>query len=136
MTVILTVVLIGVGAGLLSGLIGVGGGIIIVPALIYFLNYNQLQAQGTSLGVLTLPVVVFAFLHYYNSSKGTLNPIDIKIIGLLAMGFVLGSLAGSSIAFKIDQNIIKKIFAIVLFYTGIKMLNWDMVIIKFFKQLV
>jgi uncharacterized protein len=135
-TVILTIIVIGIMAGILSGLIGVGGGIILVPALVYFLKYDQLQAQGSSLGVLTLPVVVFAFLHYYNSSKGTVHPIDLKVIGFLAIGFVAGSLIGSTIAFKIDQNVIKKIFAIVLFYIAFKMLHWDTAIINFFKQLV
>ena len=57
--------LIGLAAGILSGLVGVGGGIILVPALVYFLGYDQHQAQGTSLGVLTLPVVILAFLTYY-----------------------------------------------------------------------
>ncbi len=135
-TVILTIVVIGILAGILSGLIGVGGGIILVPALVYFLKYDQLQAQGSSLGVLTLPVVLFAFLHYYNSSKGTGHPIDLKVIGFLAIGFVAGSLIGSTIAFKVDQNLIKKIFAVVLFYTGFKMLHWDTAIVNFFKQLV
>jgi len=62
---ILTVLLIGLGAGMLSGLIGIGGGIIMVPALVLFLQYTQHQAQGTSLAVLTLPVVLLASLHYY-----------------------------------------------------------------------
>ncbi|HRG82252.1 MAG TPA: TSUP family transporter, partial [Chitinophagaceae bacterium] len=62
---IITTLLIGLGAGVLSGLVGVGGGIIMVPALIFFLQYTQHQAQGTSLAVLTLPVVIFASVYYY-----------------------------------------------------------------------
>ena len=64
---ILIIVMIGLVAGMLSGLIGVGGGILLVPALVYFLHYTQHQAQGTSLGVLTFPVVILAFLTYYRS---------------------------------------------------------------------
>ena len=75
--VILTLLIIGLSAGILSGLIGVGGGIIIVPALVFFLHYTQHQAQGTSLGVLTFPVVILAFLQYYQSSKGGSAPIDL-----------------------------------------------------------
>ena len=66
---IITALLIGLAAGMLSGLVGVGGGIIMVPALIFFMNYTQHQAQGTSLAVLTLPVVILASLYYYHMSK-------------------------------------------------------------------
>jgi uncharacterized protein len=69
---IITIILIGFAAGVLSGLVGVGGGIILVPALIYFLQYTQHQAQGSSLAVLTLPVVAFAFfsvLHRMQKQK-------------------------------------------------------------------
>ena len=68
--------LIGLAAGILSGLVGVGGGIILVPALVYFLGYDQHQAQGTSLGVLTLPVVILAFLTYYKDCRTAGNPTN------------------------------------------------------------
>ncbi|HEY0057810.1 MAG TPA: TSUP family transporter, partial [Flavisolibacter sp.] len=61
----LIIIIIGLFAGILSGLVGIGGGIILVPALVYFMGYTQHQAQGTSLGVLTLPVVIIAFITYY-----------------------------------------------------------------------
>ena len=62
---LILVIIIGLGAGILSGLVGIGGGIIMVPALVLALNYTQHQAQGTSLAVLTLPVVILASIHYY-----------------------------------------------------------------------
>ena len=127
------VLLIGLLAGILSGLVGVGGGIVLVPALVFFLHYNQHQAQGTSLGVLTFPVVILAFLHYYHQGKAVGQPIDFKIIGLLATGFIVGGYFGGILASKIDQNTLKKIFAIILFYTGVKMLGWDMAVIKLIK---
>lgn len=129
------ILLIGLFAGMLSGLIGIGGGIVLVPALVYFLNYGQHQAQGTSLGVLTFPVVIIAFLSYYFSLKKTDHPIDFKVIGLLAAGFVVGGFIGSSMAMKLDKELLKKIFAVILFYTAFKMLNWDSAIVKFFKGL-
>jgi uncharacterized protein len=132
-SIIITILLIGLAAGILSGLVGVGGGIILVPALVIFLNYSQHQAQGTSLGVLSIPVVLLAFLQYYKHGKETGNPIDLKIIGILAIGFIIGGFVGSSLAVRLDQSLIKKIFAAVLFYTGIKMMGWDAAIIKLFK---
>jgi uncharacterized membrane protein YfcA len=130
---IIIIIVIGLCAGLLSGLVGVGGGIILVPALVYFLNYTQHQAQGTSLGVLTFPVVLIAFLKYYNDCKQMGVPIDFKIIGLLAAGFVIGGYFGSTIALKIDKDVLKKIFAVILFYTAFKMLDWDKAIINLFR---
>ena len=132
---VIILILIGLAAGVLSGLVGVGGGIILVPALVYFLNYNQHQAQGTSLGVLTFPVTILAFLSYYRDCLNTGAPIDLKVILIIAAGFIVGGLLGSSIAVKIDQTTLKKIFALILFYTGIKMLDWDKVIVNWMKHL-
>ena len=129
------ILLIGLAAGILSGLVGVGGGIILVPALIFFLHYDQHQAQGTSLGVLTFPVVILAFLHYYNQGKLTGQSIDYKVIAILAIGFIIGGYFGGKLALKIDKEVLKKIFAIVLFYTGVKMLGWDAAFFKWVKGL-
>ena len=131
--IILTVLLIGLAAGMLSGLVGVGGGIIMVPALIFFLNYNQHQAQGTSLGVLTLPVVIIASLYYYQACKKMGTPMDLRIIGMLAVGFIGGAYFGSKLAISLPTDTLKKIFAIILFYTAIKMLGWDAAFIKWVK---
>src|ERR1700741_4014369 len=88
---IVTIILIGLAAGILSGLVGVGGGIIMVPALVFFMHYTQHQAQGTSLAVLTLPVVIIASLYYYHQCQKLGTPIDLKIVGLVAIGFVVGA---------------------------------------------
>lgn len=133
--IIATIILIGLAAGILSGLVGVGGGIILVPALVYFMNYTQHQAQGTSLGVLVFPVVLLGFLHYYSETKKLGDPIDLKVIGILAIGFFVGSYFGSNIALKIDKELMKKIFAAILFYTAFKMMNWDVLIVKWVKGL-
>jgi uncharacterized membrane protein YfcA len=130
---ILTVLIIGLAAGMLSGLVGVGGGIIMVPALIFFMGYTQHQAQGTSLGVLTLPVVIIASLYYYHQCQKLGTPMDLKVIGLLAAGFVVGGYFGSKLALSLNTDLLKKIFAVVLFYTAFKMLGWDAAIIKWVK---
>jgi uncharacterized membrane protein YfcA len=127
---ILLLILIGLAAGALSGLVGVGGGIIIVPALVFLLGFNQLQAQGTSLGLLLLPIGIIAVINYYKQGY-----VDIKVIGIMSVAFVLGGWLGSKIALSISQEIVKKIFAIVLFYTAFKMLNWDKAIFGFIKGL-
>ena len=130
---VLTALLIGLTAGMLSGLVGIGGGIIMVPALIFFMNYTQHQAQGSSLAVLTLPVVIIASLYYYQQCQKAGTPIDLKIVGLLAAGFIVGAYFGSKLALTLDQAILKKIFAVILFYTAFKMLNWDAMIVKWVK---
>jgi uncharacterized membrane protein YfcA len=130
---ILTALLIGLAAGILSGLVGVGGGIIMVPALVFFMHYSQHQAQGTSLAVLTLPVVIIASIYYYHQCQNLGTPIDLKVVGLLAAGFLVGGYFGSKIALAVNQDALKKIFAVILFYTAIKMLNWDELIVKWVK---
>src|SRR6187402_698626 len=133
--IILTVLLIGLAAGMLSGLVGVGGGIIMVPALVFFLDYTQHQAQGTSLAVLTLPVVILASVYYYYECRNAGTPIDLKVVGLLAAGFLVGGFFGSKMALAIDQELLKKIFAVILFYTGLKLLGWDMMLIKWIRSI-
>jgi uncharacterized membrane protein YfcA len=117
---VIIVILIGLAAGMLSGLVGVGGGIIIVPALVYFLGFNQHQAMGTSLGILLLPAGILAVLNYYRNGF-----IDIKVVIVLFIGFVLGGYFGSRISLSLNQDILKKIFAIMLVITAVKMLFFD-----------
>lgn len=127
---ILLLLLVGLLAGTLSGLVGLGGGIIIVPALVYILSFSQHQAQGTSLGVLLLPVGILAVINYYN--KGY---IDIRVVAIISIAFIIGGWLGSKMAISLSQETVKKIFAVVLFYTAFKMLNWDVMIIKWVKSI-
>ena len=127
---LITLILIGLSAGMLSGLIGVGGGIIIVPALVFFLGFSQHQAQGTSLGLLLLPVGILAVINYYQKGQ-----VDIKVVGIMAIAFLLGGFFGSKLALAISEQTIKKIFAIVLFYTAFKMLGWDTLLVKWIRGL-
>jgi uncharacterized protein len=131
MDTILILILIGLLAGVLSGMVGVGGGIIVVPALIFFLGFTQHQAQGTSLGLLLLPVGILAVINYYN--KGF---IDIKVVAIMSIAFILGGWLGSKLSLALPGETVKKIFAILLFYTGIKMMGWDSVFIKWVKNIL
>ena len=130
--IILVLVLIGLLAGMLSGLIGVGGGIIIVPALVYFLGFSQKEAQGTSLGLLLLPIGILAVMNYYNSKL-----IDVKVVAIMAIAFVVGGFLGSKLALAISEQALRKIFAIILFYTAFRMLGFDVIalIAKGFKKI-
>ncbi|HMP92285.1 MAG TPA: sulfite exporter TauE/SafE family protein [Phnomibacter sp.] len=130
---IVLVMAIGLIAGIASGLVGIGGGIILVPAMVYFLHYSQHQAQGTSLGVLMFPVVILGFYKYYHELKGSPSPIDFKVVGLLALGFIAGAYLGGSLAIKLNQDVLKKVFGALLLYTGFKMLKWDVALLQFAK---
>lgn len=119
-TTIIILVIIGIAAGVLSGLVGVGGGLIIVPALVFFLAFSQKEAQGTSLGILLLPVGILAVMQYYQ--KGF---IDLKVVLIVSAGFLLGGWAGSKMAVALPVATIKKIFAIFMLVTALKMLFID-----------
>jgi uncharacterized membrane protein YfcA len=123
------IMMIGLTAGMLSGLVGVGGGIIIVPALVFFLGFSQQAAQGTSLGLLLLPVGIFAVINYYERGF-----IDWKVIAIMCITFIIGCWLGSKLALSIPQKTVKRIFAVLLFYTAIKMMDWDVIIYNWFKQ--
>lgn len=118
-TIILLLV-IGLLAGIVSGMVGVGGGIIVVPALVLLLGFTQQQAQGTSLGLLLLPVGILAVWNYYQKGQ-----VDIKIVLIMAVAFTLGGWLGSKVALSIPQAALKKVFASVLIIVGIKMLFFD-----------
>jgi uncharacterized membrane protein YfcA len=131
---LLLIIGIGLLAGVLSGLVGIGGGIVLVPALVYFLKYSQHQAQGTSLGVLMLPVVFLGFYQYYKYAQAQGTPIDLKVVGLLAVGFILGGLLGGKIATRIDGELMKKIFAVLMLYSAVKLLHWDQAVLRWIKS--
>ena len=116
----LILILVGIAAGMLGGLVGVGGGIIIVPALIYFLGFSQKMAQGTSLGILLLPVGILGVLQFYKEGY-----IDIRAVWIISIGFLFGSYFGSRIALQLPQETVKKIFAILLILIAVKMLFFD-----------
>lgn len=117
---IMILLLVGIAAGMLSGLVGVGGGIIIVPALVFFLGFSQKMAQGTSLGILLLPVGIFAVNNFYKQGY-----INFSVVGVISFAFLFGSYFGSKIALSLPQETVKKIFAILMILIAVKLLFFD-----------
>ena len=118
-TVIMLLV-VGLAAGTLAGLVGVGGGVIIIPALVYFLGFTQKEAQGTSLGILLLPVGILAVLNYYKQGF-----IDVKVVVIIAAAFIIGGFFGSKLALSVSQETLRKVFGTLLLVLAVKMLCID-----------
>jgi uncharacterized protein len=117
LSTIIILLLIGVCAGILSGFVGVGGGIIIVPALVFFLGYSQHLAQGTSLALMLPPIGILAVYNYYKA--GNTNITAALVIGA---AFVFGAYLGSKFSLALDERIVKKIFGVVMILAAIKLL--------------
>jgi uncharacterized membrane protein YfcA len=112
-----TILLVGLVVGVVSGVVGIGGGILFVPALIWLLGMDQHKAQGTSIGALLLPVGLFAFIQYYREGNA-----DIRVALLLAAGFLVGGYFGAVGAQHIPDLWLRRIFAVTLVAIGAKML--------------
>ena len=115
-TVIIILVIIGLIAGTFSGLIGIGGAIIIIPSLIYLLGMDQYTAQGTSLGIMLPPIGLLAAWSYYK--EGALN---LQYAMIIAGAFLIGGYIGSRFALNIPEAMLRKVFAIVLAIIALKM---------------
>ena len=116
---ILILVAIGILAGFISGSLGVGGGIIIVPGLVFFLGLTQHQAQGVSLGMMIAPIGLLAFINYYKAGH-----INLKYSILLLALFFVGSYLGSLMAVQLPAATLKKIFGALMLVAGIRMIFW------------
>jgi uncharacterized membrane protein YfcA len=110
------ILLVGVGVGLFSGVVGIGGGILFVPAMIWLLGMSQLKAQGTSLGALLAPVGIFAFLEYYRRGN-----VDLRVALLLGVGFLVGGYFGAVGAQHLPELVLRRIFAGTLVAVGARM---------------
>jgi uncharacterized protein len=113
---LLIMVLIGLIAGAFGGLLGIGGGLVIVPALIYFAGYTEHQAIGTSLAVMLPPIGLFAAYNYYITGH-----VNIKYALIIAIAFMIGSYFSSKLAVNLPENLIRKIFSIILILVALKM---------------
>lgn len=111
---------VGLVAGFMSSMVGIGGGIIIVPALVFLFGMTQKMAQGTSLAMLSLPVAFIGAFNYYKEGQ-----VNWKIAFLLAATFVIGGYLGSKVVLGLDMAIIKKIFAVFMIVIAIKYLFFD-----------
>ena len=114
------IALIGIGAGLLGGMLGLGGAIIIIPALVMFLGYSQQTAQGTALMMMVLPVGTLAAYQYYQQGF-----VEIKAALIMAVFFFVGGYFGAKFATHIPQDLLKKLFAVMLVVIAVKMWFFD-----------
>ncbi len=116
---ILVLIVIGLLAGILSGLVGVGGGIIMVPLFVIFLGLTQHNAQGLSLAVMLPPVTFLAVYNYHKAGDGH---IDWKVAIIVSTLFIIGGFIGSKLAIQLDQRILKKIFGVMMLIVAIKLI--------------
>ncbi len=114
---VITLVLIGLFAGILSGFIGVGGGVVIVPALVYILGLTQHQAQGTSLLIMLPPVGILAVMNYYKAGQ-----INWMYGIIIAAAFIVGGYFGSKLSLKLSPGLVKLSFGVLMAYVSIMMI--------------
>ena len=118
MNTLLILILIGLVAGIFSGMFGVGGGVVMVPLMVFALGYTQHQAQGMSLAVLAVPVTFIAAYTYHTTGD---TPINFKYALVIAVCFVVGALFGSKFALALNEVLLRKIFSVLLVLVAIKM---------------
>ena len=111
-------ILLGLLSGILSGLIGIGGGVIIVPSLIFLFGFSQQEAQGTTLGLLVPPIGILAAWTYYEQGY-----VNFKVAALICFGFFLGGLLGAKLAVGLPSEILKKVFGVALLFIALKMIK-------------
>lgn len=119
MSVSMLLMILGIGiiTGIMAGMLGIGGAIIMIPALVYILGFSQQMAQGTSLAVMLPPIGLFAAYNYWKVGQ-----VNIKIALILAVAFIIGSYFGSKVALTLPQPLLKKIFGILLLLVAARML--------------
>jgi len=114
---IFLLVLVGLAAGILSGLLGIGGGILIVPCLVFIFGLSQHAAQGTTLALMVPPIGLLAAWTYYKQGD-----VDIRMAVLICLGFFVGGLFGAKLAGLINGALLKKLFGGLLLFTALKMI--------------
>ena len=110
-------VAIGLAAGAVSGFVGIGGGIIIVPALVYVLGLTQFEAQGTSLLLMLPPIGILAAMNYYQAGS-----INWRYALVIAIAFIAGGYFGSKFSLKLDELLVKLIFGIIMLLVALRMI--------------
>lgn len=109
--------IIGLIAGLVSGTMGVGGGVVIVPALVFFMGFTQHQAQGTSLVMMVPPIVAAGAYNYYKAGH-----VNLKFALILMVAFIVGSYLGSLFSVHISGRVLRKIFGFFMLAVALKMI--------------
>ena len=109
-------VLLGLAAGAYGGMLGLGGGTIIVPALIYIFKMSQHQAQGTALAMMIPPIGILAAWTYYQQGN-----VNIKIAAFLCAGFIIGAMLGAKVANAFPAELLRRIFGVALLVIALRM---------------
>jgi len=110
-------VILGIVAGILSGALGIGGGVILIPALVFIFGLTQHQAQGTTLALMIPPIGLLAALRYYQGGN-----VKLGIAAFICLGFFFGGLIGANLVQNLSEPLLKKIFAIFLLVISLRML--------------
>jgi len=116
-SMLILLLVIGIITGVVAGMFGIGGAIIMVPALVFIMGLGQHMAQGTSLAVMLPPIGIIAAWNYWKAGQ-----VNLKFALILAAAFLIGSYFGSKFALNIPQNVLKKIFGVLLLLVAAKML--------------
>ena len=114
---IIILICIGFAAGAFSGMFGIGGGLIMVPAMVFFLSMSQHAAQGTSLGVLVIPVAAVAAFNYYKQGQ-----LDVKYALIIALTFVAGGYFGSKFSLGLSELMLKRIFGVLMLVMAVRLI--------------
>ncbi len=117
MTIVFILLAIGLVAGVFSGMIGLGGGVIVVPALVYFIGMSQHMSQGTTLAMMLPPIGVLGVMNYYKNQM-----VDWKAAMILAASFIIGGYFGSKMAIALPAETIRKVFGIIILGIALKMI--------------
>jgi uncharacterized protein len=114
---VIAYLVLGLAAGVFSGMVGVGGGVIIVPALVFLFKMSQHQAQGTTLALLVPPIGLLAAWTYYKQGF-----VDLKVAALICAGFFLGGLIGAKFATQLSDRTLEKVFGVAMMLISLKMI--------------
>ena len=114
---ILGYLVLGLAVGVLSGIVGIGGGVMIVPCLVWFFHMSQHKAQGTSLGALLAPIGALAFWEYHKAGN-----VDVRAALLIGVGFLLGGFFGGLWAQHISEPVLRRVFGGLLLLIGAKLI--------------
>jgi uncharacterized membrane protein YfcA len=117
LSILFILIAIGLLTGIMAGIFGIGGGLVVIPALVFIMGLSQQAAQGTSLAMMLPPIGLIAAINYYKAGF-----VNIKFALILAAAFLIGSYFGSKIAINMSQEVLKKTFGLLLLIVAIKML--------------
>ncbi len=110
-------IILGVVAGCLSGMLGIGGGLVLIPAMVFIFGFTQLQAQGTTLALMVPPIGLLAAIRYYQNGN-----VKLGMAGFICLGFFVGGLLGANLVQSLPEPLIRKIFALFLLVVSLRML--------------